>query len=341
MPETLQIPRNRAKAFTLVELLVVIAIIGILVALLLPAVQAARGAARRAQCTNNLRQMGIALHNYHDVHKKFPPGYRFMAGSTTDTIGGLTISILPYIEKANIKDKIDVTKPWFMFPPEIARTPVPVFECPSDTAPNPTTYPLLGAFNLPIGDTTAISSYGHSVGYDDAICFSPGLGPKVPRAETGVFYVHSQTAFRDITDGSSNTFAIGEAASGYPMCRGVNCTGPQLDRPASHSWVISGTNKEHYYALGLLYGGSLASTVDPINKPIATDSNYQSLSGPFDCRPSWAGGPHWVTNFRSFHPGGASFVFCDGSVHFLSETIDMDIYRGLSTVRGGETVSVD
>ena len=336
-------PKRRIPlmAFTLVELLVVIAIIGILVALLLPAVQSARAAARRTQCKNNLKQMGLALINYHDVHKKFPPGYRFMAGSTTDTMGGLTLSILPYIERAAIKDKIDPTVPWFMFPPEIARTRVPVFECPSDTAPNPMPYPEMGAFNLPIGDTTANNSYGHSVGYDDAVCFSQGLGPKPPRPETGVFYVHSQTAIRDVTDGTSNTFAIGEAASGFKMCHGVDCTGPVLDRPAVHAWIICGTNKEHYYAAGLVYGGTLASTVEPLNKPIATDSYYSSLSGPYDCRPSWAGGPHWTTNFRSFHPGGANFVFCDGSVHFLSETIDMAVYRGLSTIQGGEVVSFE
>jgi prepilin-type N-terminal cleavage/methylation domain-containing protein/prepilin-type processing-associated H-X9-DG protein len=333
--------RYRSNAFTLIELLVVIAIIGILVAMLLPAVQAAREAARRMQCKNNLKQIGIALVNYHDVNGKFPPGYRFIADSTTDTMGGLTISILPFIEKESISDKIDVTMPWFMFPPEIARTRVSVFECPSDIAPNPTVYPLLGSFNLPLGDTTANSSYGHSVGYDDSICFSRDLGPKPTRPETGVFFVHSQTAIRDIKDGTSNTFAIGEAASGFPMCHGVNCEGPKLERLAAHSWIISGTNKEHYYAAGVLYGGSLASTVEPMNKPIATDSYYSSLSGPFNCAPSWEGGPHWVTNFRSFHPGGASFVFCDGSVHFLSETIDMAVYRGLSTIRGGEIAAIE
>ncbi|MFG0336033.1 MAG: DUF1559 domain-containing protein [Maioricimonas sp. JB049] len=325
----------RSRGFTLIELLVVIAIIAILVALLLPAVQQAREAARRSQCRNNLKQLGLALHNYHDVHRTFPPGYRFIARSTTDTIGGLNISILPYIEKASIKDRIDVNTPWFLFPADIARTRVPVFECPSDTAPNPYNYPALGALGLPIGDTVGISSYAHSVGYDDALCFSSGLGAKPQTQHTGVFYIHSKTQFRDLTDGSSHTFAIGEAASGFEMCRGVGCATP-MGVPAAHSWLISGTNKEHYYAIGIQYGGSLASTVESINKPVATDSNYQSISGSYDCRPSWNGGPHWVTNFRSFHEGGASFLFCDGAVTFLSENIDMDLYRALSTVRGGE-----
>ncbi|MEQ9411099.1 MAG: DUF1559 domain-containing protein [Fuerstiella sp.] len=332
---------RRKTGFTLIELLVVIAIIAILIALLLPAVQAAREAARRTQCTNNLKQLGLAMHNYHDVNRTFPPGYRFIAGSTTDTIGGPSVSILPYIEQAAIRDRIDVNLPWFMVSPDLARTRVPVFECPSDPGPNPTNYPLLGSFNLPIGDTTANSSYAYSMGYDDALCFSPGLGAKRTTAETGVFFVHSKTRHRDIIDGTSNTFMVGEAPSGSKMCHGVGCSAP-LDRPANHAWIIDGTNKEHYYAAGIVYGGGLASTVEPLNKPaqdkVATDSYYSSLTGPTDCRPSWSGGPHWATNFRSFHSGGASFLFCDGSVHFLSENIDMTLYRNLSCMQDGNVV---
>lgn len=331
---------NRRSAFTLVELLVVISIIGVLISLLLPAVQAAREAARRTQCKNNLKQIALALQNYHDVNNHLPPGYRFMPNSTTDTIGGLTISILPYIEGQNISNRVDVGTPWFNFPAEIARTRIEVYDCPSDVfADNPNHYALLEGFGLPIGATTANSSYGHSVGYDDAVCFSSGFRPKRARPETGVFYVHSRVMLVEITDGTSNTFAIGEAASGYDMCHGVGCNGPKLDRKATHSWVISGTNKEHFYSLGIVYGGSLASTVEPMNKEIATDSYYQSVSGPFDCRPSWVGGPHWVTNFRSFHSNGAGFAFCDGSVRFLNEKIDMTAYRNLSAMRDGNSTA--
>ncbi|MBD3673333.1 MAG: DUF1559 domain-containing protein [Planctomycetaceae bacterium] len=331
--------RDRPSGFTLIELLVVIAIIAVLVALLLPAVQQAREAARRAQCKNNLKQMGIALHNYHDVNRTLPPGYRFIANSSTDTIGGVNISILPYIEQATIKNQINVNLPWFMFPPEIVKTVVPVFVCPSDASPEQFTIPNLASLGLPCGDTFAISSYAQSMGYDDALCFaSGGFGGKPSTNNTGAFFIHSRTRMADMLDGSSSTILIGEAASGFPMCQGIGCNSPILTELSAHSWAINGTNKEHYLALGLHYSGSLASTVEPMNKIVSTESYYHSLSGANDCRPSWGGGPHWATNFRSFHVGGVQFLFGDGSVHFLSENIDLATYRALSTVRGGEVV---
>ena len=329
---------QRSKGFTLIELLVVIAIIAVLIALLLPAVQQAREAARRTQCKNNLKQLGIALHNYHDVYRSFPPGYRFVAGSTTDTIGGPSISLLAFIDQANIKSQIDPTVPWFMQSSKIASTPVPVFVCPSDIGGSQITMPQLASLGLPVGDTFGISSYAYSMGYDDAVSFSPGNGAKPVTRDAGVFFPHSRTKFRDILDGSSNTIAAGEAASGFDVCHGVGCTDPAPGWTAGHSWLIDGTNKEHFYALGLMYGGALASTVEQINKPVATDSYFHAISAPYDNRPSWQGGPHWATNFRSFHTGGAGFLLCDGSVRFISENIDMELYRNVSSMQDGEVI---
>jgi prepilin-type N-terminal cleavage/methylation domain-containing protein/prepilin-type processing-associated H-X9-DG protein len=337
-------PRN---AFTLVELLVVIAIIGVLVALLLPAVQAAREAARRMQCRNNLRQTGLALHNYHDVYKQLPPGYRFQAMSPVNGMGTPNVSLLPYLEQENLQDLIDPNIPWFLLPPAVAQTKIGTFVCPSDVAPNPATYPFVAALGVPVGDTFATSSYGFSTGWRDSICFGPGFSAPSVESKSGVFAVHSETRFASILDGTSNTFAIGEAASGFPMCTGIGCSNPIPGATSKHGWLVGGAGLEPFYASGFRYSGGFGSTLEPINKTPVTDSFYKISGGGFldcrarDCRASVDGGPHWVSNFRSFHPGGANFAFCDGSTQFLSETIDMTVYRGLSTIQGGEAVSIE
>lgn len=325
-----------ARGFTLIELLVVIAIIAIVVALLLPAVQQAREAARRTQCKNNLKQMGIAMHNYHDTAKTLPPGYLFTKGSVWETIGGPTISLMPYFEQANLQKLIDKNKPWYAQRPDAARTVVSLFLCPSD--PTPSTIMEPGVAGYPVGVIFGASSYAYSLGYDDAVCFSARLGEKRRTKDMGVFHVHSNTRFRDVTDGTSNTIAAGEAASFWEMCDGPpGCDTAIPNQQAHHAWIIDGTNKEPYLNAGLHYGGSLASTVERMNKPVATGA-YMHTSGATDCRPSWAGGPHWGTNFRSHHTGGCNFLLCDGSVKFLSELVDMGIYRSVSTIGGREVV---
>lgn len=335
------IRKTQNTGFTLVELLVVIAIIGILVALLLPAVQAAREAARRMQCRNNLRQMGIAMHNYHDVYKKLPPGYRFKPNSATDGMGTPNVSLLPYLEQENVQNLIDPNLPWFLLTPAAAQTKIPTFVCPSDVAPDLGTYPFVAALGVPVGDTFATSSYGFSTGWRDALCFGPDFSAPPVTNKSGVFAFHSATRLADILDGTSNTFAIGEAASGFAMCTGVDCTNPIPGAASKHGWLVGGAGLEPFYLMGFRYSGGFGSSVEPINKTPVTDSFYKLLGGEFlDCRASTDGGPHWVSNFRSFHPGGASFLFCDASVQFLSETIDMTVYRGLSTIQAGEPVQI-
>lgn len=331
---------RRRSAFTLIELLVVIAIIGILVALLLPAVQQAREAARRTQCKNNLKQFGLALHNYHEVFNTFPPGMRYRAGLVDHPIGGLNYSLLPYLDQANLQFTVDPNVDWYLIPPSIAKQVVPIFVCPSDSAPNPTTYPLIAALGLPSGGTFSNSSYGINLGAQDAICFSPGLGTPPWTAKSGVFANHSMTRIAAITDGTSNTFAMCEAASGLPMCNGIGCTTPDPGGARStHSWLVGGDGIEPYYAAGFRYSGIFISTIEKINKSPVTDSRQMLSGGAYlDCRSSQDGGPHWATNARSLHTGGAQFLFCDGSARFLSESIDLSTYRALSTIQGSEVI---
>ena len=329
-------PRYKRTGFTLIELLVVIAIIAILIALLLPAVQQAREAARRVQCKNNLKQMGLALHNYHDVFNRFPAAMMFVAGSADRGTGCTNVALLPYLEQANVQNLLDPSIPWFFISPDIARRQLPVFTCPSDTAPEATNYPFIESFGLPVGGTFGNSSYGHSIGLSDALCFSPGLGGPPITDESGLFAFHSFYRMRDITDGSSNTVAVGEAASGFPICNGIGCTTPDPGgQTSSHGWLLGGHGQQAWLAAGFVYSGNKCSTVERMNKSSVTNSVH-NVAQTFDCTPSFRGGDHWVSNFRSFHEGGASFLFADGSATFMSENIDLQVYRALSTIRGDE-----
>ena len=273
--------KRRRTGFSLVELLVVIAIIGILVGLLVPAVQAAREAARRMQCRNNLRQLGIAMHNYHDVHNQLPPGYRFQRTSPVNGMGTPNVSLLPYLEQENLQGLIDPNVPWFMLSPSVAQTKVATFVCPSDVAPNPANYPFVAALGVPVGDTFATSSYGFSTGWTDALCFGPRFTAPPITPKSGMFAIHSATRFADIHDGSSNSIAIGEAASGFAMCSGINCTSPIQGATSKHGWLVGGAGLEPFYNMGFRYSGGWASTLEPINKTPVTDSFYKVSGGAF------------------------------------------------------------
>jgi prepilin-type N-terminal cleavage/methylation domain-containing protein/prepilin-type processing-associated H-X9-DG protein len=335
---------RRRSAFTLIELLVVIAIIAILIALLLPAVQQAREAARRLQCKNNLKQLGIALHNYHDVHLCFPAAMYMVAGSPDQVSGNVNTSLLAFVEQGNVRDLINPHIPWFFANPAVARMRLPIFACPSDAGADTFSSGFIASFGVPVGSTFGKSSYAHSIGCNDALCFSPGLGAPPVTSHSGMFAFHSRTRFADITDGSSNTFAIGEAASGFKICTGIGCTtplppAPGEERTSAHSWLLGGHSQPGWQAAGFYYTGNKCSTVERLNKNPVTDSLHDVTgTKTFDCRGSFAGGPHWASNFRSFHTGGGNFLYADGSVRFLSENIDMQTYRALSTIQGGEVV---
>jgi len=273
---------SRHAGFTLVELLVVIAIIGVLVALLLPAVQMAREAARRMQCQNHLRQFGLALHNYHDVMGKFPPAAAW-DGNTNLTNAVNCISafaiLMPYYEQGNLQTLWDFkVNHNHANNAAAAGTPVKLMFCPSRRNPGKN-----GAY--------AASDYALSAGtgYDQTATVTE---------HKGIFNTNSNVRMADVTDGTSNTFAIGEKFVDLKNAA-------QTDGPAWR-WGYHSTR----------------NTVSPMNAyPLSP----------------W--GDADVT-FGSKHPGGASFVFTDGAVHFLPQNINLLLYQNLSNKADGEVVQV-
>jgi prepilin-type N-terminal cleavage/methylation domain-containing protein/prepilin-type processing-associated H-X9-DG protein len=261
--------RRYRTAFTLVELLVVIAIIGVLVALLLPAVQAAREAARRVQCANNLKQIGLALHNFHDSKGYIPyqePGTNMFSPFT---------SILPYLEQESMARRYDPTKsPTDPVNLPISSIPLKSYLCPSMRRPS-----------SPTSLSTAYSSYVASVG--SSYNWDILSGTKV----NGFFAVIERVGLRDVTDGLSNTIAMGE--QGY-----------QLKDYPSAGQIDGSTSWPHGYPASC-YG----SAYNKLN-------HKQHVLNPI--RTSGLG------SFRSDHPAGCNFTFGDGSVRFIADSINGD-----------------
>lgn len=297
-----------SSGFTLVELLVVIAIIGILVALLLPAIQAAREAARRTQCNNNLKQIGVALHNYHDTNKVFPAGYisRTPAGSPD---WGWAVSIMPFMEMEALYGQLDVGKKrltQFYYATatteerELLQTPIPAYRCPSDVAKPLNNLCRFGSQNPPHFDL-ATANYVASAG---------GLTtPTAPANATdakGLFYGNSWRSIRDILDGTSSTLAAGE-------------------RSASHlAAVWAGTGQNNGYgnegtARTLARGGFL------LNFDFAGFGGAPQNQG---------------KGFASYHPGGVLFLLADASVRFFSQNTSTTVMGAVSIRDDGNAVTL-
>ena len=323
---------RRRQAFTLVELLVVIAIIGILIALLLPAVQAAREAARRAQCVNNAKQLVLAMHNYHDTYKTFPASYRGVVGGWNAPLlvaHNWMQAILPYVEQQPLYDQIDFTLPYGGGNPgdatyntntAVTKTVVAAFLCPSDANQDGL---MGGRANNPAGvdATRAITNYKACAGsnwwWGDAVCrhrfVRGGTWPNntngLDRGNGIIMRNNSNlpqawTKFAEIPDGTANTFAVGEA----------------VPRWCTHTWWF------HFNACTATCGV-------PLN--YISDFIRNNANASLETR--WG---NWQNNysFMSRHPGGANFSLCDGSVTFVSDTIDITTYRMLANT--GDAVPV-
>jgi prepilin-type N-terminal cleavage/methylation domain-containing protein/prepilin-type processing-associated H-X9-DG protein len=344
--------RHRESGFTLVELLVVIAIIGILIALLLPAVQAARESSRRAQCLNNLKQYGIALQNYHGANNKFPDG-ALMKQLPTNVYASANATLLPYFEEAGLQSLYDPSLQWEDQNKLVAPTVIPIFKCPSSSALNPWYDKLLGIVLDPDRTMYGITEYAYSMGYTDAFCAAPGVRPgRIPKSAQGMFNVAWGSSIRKITDGTSKTIALGDASADpkWKLCRGAKCTAadvvpdPLGELPnAAIGWIIGEPSSTSFFNVLGPKGSIYACTIEPMNKNPVTDTfldygQYIADYGAFRnqpghyCKASYEGGKHSVCNFRSDHPGGCNFLMADASVTFLNESIDMAAYRARSTI---------
>lgn len=300
--------RKKNRGFTLIELLVVIAIIAILIALLLPAVQSAREAARRIQCSNNLKQQGLALHNYHDTHRRFPLGtsFRLTRGNTTFWHAG----ILPQIEQANTFARIDWSKPWndtSTSNPEVCATHIPMFQCPS-AGIEPKESNVQGfAIRCPSSYLGCASGTIVRESGPEPILSSSGID--------GMLFQGSSTSLKSAVDGTSNTVLVGEALHDYSFW-GRN---PWLGNQVVDHWYIGSVrvwySNEASEALG-------STGVKP--------NTHKDLSSMID---------EVEIGFGSHHPGGLQCAFADGHVSFINESIDMGIWSALGTRAGREVVT--
>jgi len=320
-------PKSFKAGFTLIELLVVIAIIAILVALLLPAVQQAREAARRSQCKNNLKQMGLALHNYHDVHSAFPPGWAQMKsakgydpnptyvhsgtgyinvpGNVTFPAWGWGAMLLPYLDQLALYQRgigADVPLSDEGDAADISKISLVVFACPSDVGPK--------VRNGVSGSQLVAAKSNYAANWGHRVSSNPSYLGGDKDVTTGLFWGNSRVRVRDVTDGTSNTIAIGETVW-------------------SHS---DGANWNAKAWAGCKQSGRAQCTFDLV------------ATGGFPINPNETGNNRFMS-FHSRHVGGAHFTLADGSVRFISEHVEfvggnnaVGVYRCLTSRNDGQVI---
>ncbi|MBA2117801.1 DUF1559 family PulG-like putative transporter [Bremerella alba] len=331
---------KRPSGFTLVELLVVIAIIGVLIALLLPAVQMAREAARRMSCTNNQKQLGLALHNYHDTFLTFPRYNQLgvVSGASSSYSASPHVKILPFIEQSAVYEQVKTATQNFYHNASNAESLVQNnrisgFVCPSDSS-------------FPDSSRQGNCNYPFSVGSN--------LGWDVDEArQNGVFCRYKEVNFAGITDGTTNTILVGEHLTGdgddsfyrveSDVVRGLSWSanestsqGPITQASLDAAGVACENNKSNHSSYAALRWTRGTLEYAMFNTMATPNWKYPS------CMTSTNTGNHGSSKgiyvARSRHPGGVNFTLADGSVRFITETIDSSAYHAMGSRNGGEVV---
>ncbi|UUO05636.1 DUF1559 domain-containing protein [Blastopirellula sp. J2-11] len=336
----MKISAVQRKGFTLVELLVVIAIIGVLIALLLPAVQQAREAARRMQCSNNLKQLGLAIHNYESSFKRFPAsiiiGSSGTFGGSNNGSWGVHGRILNYLEQGNLENLVDLNVGWDS-QMGINEVKIPVFGCPSDpgsnviregTSTKPSIYPTTYGFNL-----------GTWFVYD----------PATKKGGDGMFYPNSHLTFAAATDGTSNTLLAAEVKAWTPYTRNTQPPATTIpvdvddaeDAVAAAAADFKGDPPTGHteWPDGRVHHTGFTAAMTPntyVNYNDGTtdfDADYNSNQEGKTLDPTYA-----IITSRSWHPGVVQVARVDGSVSSVAETIDLATWRYMATRNGGEVI---
>ena len=353
-------PKTSARpAFTLIELLVVIAIIAILISLLLPAVQQAREAARRTQCKNNLKQLGIALHNYHDVHRRLPAGYFSYPTSTGSAPAWAQLdpqtwdggpgwswaaSLLPFLDQGNISTAVNFDQPmWFPGNRDPIATKLSVFLCPSSSGGDEP-FTVLSADGSPrliqgepirVGRSHYVASHGQESCWGECGAATEGtvftniytgetktvpIHGDASRVADGPFFRNSGTRFRDVTDGLTNTIFLGEHSSKLSDKTWVGVV-PGASTPPRFSSPENGADAAA--TMVLVHAGPSGGELDITGFPIIHPINFPTFH---------------VGQMYSEHTGGGQVCLGDGSVRFVTESIDLLLWAELSSMNEGEVI---